>query len=70
MDRLNPEMDEDAGHRRRFVLQFTPAEWRVVLEDRSFLAEEDNRFCPPRRLMGVEVEIVPDHALVWSHPRG
>jgi hypothetical protein len=43
------------------VLHFTPAEWRAVLEDRGFLANGDNRFESPRRLMGVPVEIVPDH---------
>lgn len=43
------------------VLHFTPAEWRVLLEDPNFLSETDNRFDPPRRLMGVSVAIVPDH---------
>lgn len=43
------------------ALHFTPAEWRQLLEDPSFLAEADNRYLPPRRLMGVEVVIVPDH---------
>lgn len=43
------------------LLHFTPAEWRVLLEDRSFLADADNRFEPPRRLMGIAVRIVPDH---------
>jgi hypothetical protein len=42
-------------------LFFTPAEWRALLEDRAFLLAEDNRFELPRRLMGVPVEIVPDH---------
>ena len=42
------------------TLRFTPAEWRVLLEDRSFLDEPDNDFAP-RRLMGLPVEIVPDH---------
>jgi hypothetical protein len=45
----------------RFALRFTPAEWRALLEDRGFLADDDNRYLPPRRLMGVAVEIVPDH---------
>ena len=44
-----------------FALHFTPAEWRSFLEDASFLDAEDNSYCPPRRLMGVPVEIVPDH---------
>ena len=45
----------------RFALKFTPAEWRAVLEDAAFLEEDDNRYLPPRRLMGVAVRIVPDH---------
>ena len=43
------------------VLHFTPAEWRVLLEDPSFLADQDNSYSPPRRLLGVMVTIVPDH---------
>ncbi len=46
---------------RGFVLRFTPAEWRLLLEDRSFLDEQDNAYSPPRRLMGIAVRIVPDH---------
>ena len=41
-------------------LRFTPAEWRRVLDDESFLRDADNSYAP-RRLMGVPVEIVPDH---------
>jgi len=41
-------------------LRFTPAEWRAVIEDPSFLDDEDNSF-QPRRLMGLGVTIVPDH---------
>ena len=44
-----------------FALRFTPAEWRALLEDNAFLDDSDNRYLPPRRLMGVAVEIVPDH---------
>jgi hypothetical protein len=44
-----------------FALKFTPAEWRALLEDQAFLADRDNRYLPPRRLMGVAVKIVPDH---------
>lgn len=40
--------------------RFTPAEWRRLLEDGSFLRDGDNSYAP-RRLMGVPVEIVPDH---------
>ncbi|MDB5419382.1 MAG: hypothetical protein JWP50_2801 [Phenylobacterium sp.] len=44
-----------------FVLHFTPAEWRAILEDGSFLSGPDNDYVAPRRLMGLEVAIVPDH---------
>jgi hypothetical protein len=43
------------------VLHFTPAEWRILLEDPSFLADQDNSYLLPRRLLGVMVAIVPDH---------
>jgi hypothetical protein len=46
--------------RRKFVLRLTPAEWRFLLQDGSFLRDPDNS-CLPRRLMGIPVEIVPDH---------
>lgn len=45
-----------------FTLRFTPAEWRSLLHDESFLRDPDNSFSP-RRLMGLPVEIVPDHRL-------
>ncbi|HZZ31224.1 MAG TPA: hypothetical protein VFE10_04450 [Phenylobacterium sp.] len=51
---------ERQGH-RSVALRFTPAEWHVLIEDGSFLTQPDNRYSPPRRLMGVPVEIVPDH---------
>ena len=53
--------DDRAARERRFTLRFTPAEWRALLRDAAFLNDADNRYCPPRRLMGVAVEIVPDH---------
>ncbi len=55
--------NQDRGEfdRRAGALRFTPAEWRRLLEDRAFLNECGNRYTPPRRLMGVDVEIVPDH---------
>ena len=59
MANVNTQTDGAPNH--AFALRFTPAEWRRLLEDRHFLAEADNRYCPPRRLMGVPVEIVPDH---------
>lgn len=45
----------------RFALRFTPAEWRALLEDAGFLTDKDNSYRLPRRLMGVAVQIVPDH---------
>ncbi|HEX3700813.1 MAG TPA: hypothetical protein VHV27_09080 [Phenylobacterium sp.] len=52
------EMDRRDG---RFVLHFTPAEWRAILADDGFLDGADNAYAAPRRLMGLEVAIVPDH---------
>lgn len=52
------ESDHAEGHG---VLHFTPSEWRAILEDRSFLDDGDNDYRAPRRLLGVEVRIVPDH---------
>ena len=42
------------------VVRLTPSEWHAVLESRSFLDHDDNRFEHPRRLCGAAVEIVPD----------
>ncbi len=42
------------------TLRFTPAEWRSLLQDGDFLRDPDNSY-RPRRLMGLPVEIVPDH---------
>ena len=53
------QTDKDKHH--RFALRLTPAEWRAMLEESSFLEDWDNSYLPPRRLMGVPVEIVPDH---------
>lgn len=56
--------EHDEENRAPFgPLKFTPAEWRVLLEDRSFLEEADNSYAPERRLMGLPVQIVPDHRL-------
>lgn len=57
---LNPgfETDHCEGHG---VLHFTPAEWRSILEDPDFLADADNGWGAARRLLGVEVRIVPGH---------
>jgi hypothetical protein len=46
-----------------YVFRLTPAEWRQLLADENFLRDPDNSFSP-RRLMGVPVEIVPDHRLI------
>ncbi len=50
----------DLNMRREPVLRLTPQEWRTVLERRSFLEREDNRFQTPRRFCGHPVQIVPD----------
>jgi len=46
-----------------YAFRLTPAEWRQVLSDERFLDDPDNGI-NPRRLMGVPVEIVPDHRLI------
>ncbi len=46
-----------------YAFKLTPAEWRAVIEDETFLRDPDNSF-QPRRLMGVPVEIVPDHRFI------
>ena len=53
------------GMARRSVYAFhlTPAEWHRLLADQSFLSDPDNSFSP-RRLMGVPVEIIPDHRFI------
>jgi hypothetical protein len=43
-----------------YAFRLTPAEWRRILADEDFLRDPDNSW-RPRRLMGVPVEIVPDH---------
>ena len=56
-----------AGGTRRSVYAFhlTPAEWHRLLADQSFLSDPDNSFSP-RRLMGVPVEIIPDHRFITA----
>ena len=54
------ESDRDP---RPLPLRFTPAEWRHLLEDPSFLDEPDNSYAEPRALMGLPVLIVPDHGV-------
>ncbi|MEO6340878.1 MAG: hypothetical protein ABIO39_12610 [Caulobacteraceae bacterium] len=64
MESSNADDARDEPSESQFALRFTPAEWRHVLEDPSFLADRDNSYRAPRRLMGVPVEIVPDHSFI------
>lgn len=48
-----------------YAFRLTPAEWRQVLADGSFLSDPDNSI-RPRRLMGVPVQIIPDHRFVGA----
>jgi len=41
------------------VLRLTHGAWRRLLEQPSFLDNDDNRFQPPRRYLGRRVEIIP-----------
>jgi hypothetical protein len=50
-------------------LTFTPAEWRYILEDPGFPEDEDNSYRVPRRLMGLPVQITPDHPFLISYAR-
>ena len=51
---------EEAASRSQPTLRLTPQEWRTVLERRSFLERDDNRFQTPRLFRGRPVQIVPD----------
>jgi hypothetical protein len=57
-----------AGAARRPVYTFrlTPAEWHALLADQSFLRDSDNSISP-RRLMGVPVEIIPEHRFIVAY---
>jgi len=60
--------DDGAPHPRSgepvcLPFHLTPAEWRRLLADQSFLSDPDNS-CNPRRPMGVPVEIIPDHRFI------
>jgi len=59
------DASDHSGRRatRRFCFRFTPAEWRHLLADPAFLADDDNSSTVPRKLMGVPVVIIPDHRL-------
>ena len=61
MSDLDERFETDMQRDGEFVLHFTPAEWRAILEDRTFLGQTDNDYRAPRRLMGLPVAIVPDH---------
>ena len=52
-----------AARRPVYAFHMTPAEWHRLLADQSFLSDPDNSFSP-RRLMGVPVEIIPDHRFI------
>ena len=54
-----------AAPRRVYAFHLTPAEWHRLLGDQSFLSDPDNSFSP-RRLMGVPVEIIPDHRFITA----
>jgi len=51
------------SRRAAYAFHLTPAEWHRLLADQSFLRDPDNSFSP-RRLMGVPVEIIPDHRFI------
>jgi len=51
--------NDDLPH-AAYAFRLTPAEWRSVLEDAAFFRDPGNSI-RPRRLMGVPVQIVPDH---------
>jgi hypothetical protein len=60
MPSLAETFETDRPPGRPFSLHFTPAEWRVIIEDPDFLAGLGNAY-QPRRLWGLAVKIVPDH---------
>ena len=54
------EVPTEEPHPVLDTLRLTPSEWRTVLERRSFLERDDNRFQTPRLFCGRPVQIVPD----------
>jgi hypothetical protein len=61
-----PTAAQDEDRRRSaYAFRLTSAEWRRLLADGSFLRDPDNCI-RPRRLMGVPVEIIPDHSLILA----
>ena len=59
-DRLGDPGEAADARSADTVLHLTPGEWRTVLERRSFLERDDNRFQTPRLFCGRPVQIVPD----------
>ena len=57
-----------AKRHQSFTFRFTPAEWKHLLDDPDFLSEPGNQYAP-RRLMGVNVEIIPDIRLLQDGER-
>jgi hypothetical protein len=51
---------DDGARRTPYTFRLTPAEWRQILADETFLYDPGNSY-RPRRLMGVPVEIIPGH---------
>jgi hypothetical protein len=41
------------------ALRLTPAEWRRILADPTFLGDAGNEYSAPRRYHGLPVQIVP-----------
>ena len=55
-----PKNGSHAEAQPSFKFRFTPAEWRMVLEDDDFFEQPDNSYFP-RLWLGIPVEIVPAH---------
>jgi hypothetical protein len=60
MARFASTFEPDRLPGQAFALHFTPAEWRLIIEDPDFLVGLGNAWAP-RRLWGLAVKIVPDH---------
>ena len=55
-----PDYGSHVSTQPSFRFRFTPAEWRMVLDDDDFFEQPDNSYFP-RVWMGIAVEIVPAH---------
>jgi hypothetical protein len=60
MPSFNQTFQPDRPRGQAFAFHFTPAEWRLILEDPRFLTGDGNSY-RPRRFLGLSVRIVPDH---------